>query len=108
MTRNQKIILALWVGGPFVIIAIFFVINPGYASYYFEQTGPVYGMGLILTIQTINALVLVVGFRYLKSRLAIILHRVLTFLLFTLPAYWLAIFWPSALILLSSPVRSGS
>jgi hypothetical protein len=118
LTRQQWFVFALWVGGPFVVLVVLLLINPAYASGIFEPLGPVAGMSLVVTLQAFNALALYAGFGWLNrraarratpeqphaaNRAASIVLAVLTLLLFTLPALWLVVLYPSLVRLLRTP-----
>lgn len=100
MSKNQKIILGLWVGLPLLLWAVIFVINPGFFSYYFEGFEPMRGFGMILSLLCTNTAVLIGGFTLInqrvqhKRRWGIVLSTI-TFFLLTFPTVWLILFYPA-------------
>lgn len=115
-TRGQMRTMAIWFLLPFLVLLVIILINPGYGGRIFERLGPVAGMTLLMFWQVVNLIILLVGF-YLISRWrarrsadrqraprnAAWALSILTFILFVAPSLWLALFYPSILILLQTP-----
>ncbi len=115
-TSSQKWVIALWLGLPLAALIVITVINPRYAVRLLEAFGPVTGLTLVIALEIVNGLALWLGYsglnrwsarrpadpRGLPHAVGILL-AIVTLIVFTLPASWLVIFYPSLMILLETP-----
>jgi hypothetical protein len=112
LTRRQAIIIALWVGAPFILMLALMLINPAYESKLFVNIGRFYGVEFLIFLQAVNGFILFLGFRLLnhaarssdgrlsgRVRIAYWLLRVIVLVL-TLAAFWVVILYPSVIFLL--------
>lgn len=109
LTRRQIWFLGIWVGSPFALYMVLFVINPGYMAHFTGSIESITGASLVFGCQAINLLVLFAGFARLNNRREAVdveiekrsklfSQRTLLFftlLMFTLPSIWLVIFYPT-------------
>jgi hypothetical protein len=104
MARYEKIVMGLWVGTPIAIMALIFLINPGYASYYFRGISPRTPAAIVifLLIEALNFVALFVGFRALQRYSWRILLMIATFVLLTIPSLLIAVVWPGVFVLLAT------
>jgi hypothetical protein len=115
ITRSQAIIIAMWVGLPFVLFLVLYLINPAYERKLFEPMGPVYGISLLTALEVLHGLILYEGYRRWNQRAAIVngerrlpskgpilLLFIVTLFFCSLPSLWLVLLYPSAVLLLQS------
>lgn len=112
ITRRQVIFIGVWVGFPFVLFLVLFVINPAYEARLFQRFGPVYGISLLTLLEVLHGLVLYVGFRMSNRALdrsdeqrprrnrLILLLAIVTMFVCSFPSLWLVLFYPSMMTLL--------
>jgi|GEM_PF-7103929 hypothetical protein len=113
--RTQNVILLIWVGSPFILLAALLLINPVYASRIFESLGPLSGMTCVVVLQTLNLLALLLTFNRLhhqakqkpeggKGHRPLLRGLVLaaTLCALTFPSLWFVLFYPSLMILLKA------
>lgn len=118
ITRRQAIFIAVWVAFPFVVFLALFLINPAYERKLFEPLGPIHGISALISLEILHGLVLFGGFWILNNRRVdppdsnpkkprgpAILLIILTLFTCTLPSLWLALLYPSALIIFQGGCR---
>jgi hypothetical protein len=117
LTKTQKLILAIWIGGPFIIVLLFTLINPNYERYLFLKIDGQYGINFLILIQVLNSVILYAGFRranYISHRpegdpnpatIFIVVVSTLTCFFCTLPSFFIAIVYPSMVVLMEQNTR---
>jgi len=114
LKRGQAIIIALWIGTPFILLLVLLLINPAYESKLFDDFGAFNGFRFLLVLQAANAFILYRGFTMLNRatktdgrqprgvRNIFLLLRVL---LLTLPALGVVLLYPAVILLLQESAR---
>ncbi len=112
-TRRQWRTIILQVVPPYIIMAVLGLLSNGFYTPLFEPIGNVYGMTILLGLSATNLVVLALGYTIINNtlqpdtrtrRLATSTLVVLSFVLFALPALWMATLGPAAVEL----IRSGT
>jgi hypothetical protein len=94
------------------------LINPVYEGHLFQKIAGGYGMNILMTLQALNGFLLYFGFirinhtsplenneKTTKRRVGMTFISTLNFLFFTLPALWIVIFYPTALVLIQGEIH---
>ena len=111
LTRNQKILMAIWIGTPFAVLLALMLLNPAYEGKLFQSVLGNVGIILVLLLQVMNGAILYIGFGNInlikpsnkRRRIVLtILLPIVTFFVFTLPALWLVLVYPSVVILMQT------